>query len=400
MIDTLPEDVITLILNNLEKSNPLNDSTDLSYLKMDINFILSLRNINKYFKNYIETKKNIWFEILRDNRNGCFNTLITEDNCVKILDNRSKEIDDLCLKNTPLHVFQWLFENNIHLSIKNIHNLIIKNRVDVFNKGLQYREFLKIIFNRFHLCSNNDILSLSKNINPMSTAVRYDRVNIIKLLLEKSKHGNPYLDQIESIFEESIKYLKTGTLNYLLVNYYHKLKEVINRKFNTIILRFSNIEDTLFYIVVNQKVQITRENMKSLISKNYIELFKYCYEKNIRGKNNSDLLLKCVESNSFVIFDYLMENGSYINPSEFSSVFLSKKKHNIIFLNMILDKYVDLLPLNTNIISLSIKNKVDFERIQKLINNNYHYDEKDIIIILEDKNIKLAKLMINAYQCT
>mgnify|MGYP004367075263 CR=1 FL=1 len=53
---------------------------------------------------------------------------------------------------------------------------------------------------------------------------------------------------------------------------------------------------------------------------------------------------------------------------------------------------------NSNIVSLSIKNKVDSNRIEKLINNNYYYDEKDIIIILEDKNIKLAKIMINAYQ--
>ena len=398
MIDTLPEDVITLILNHLETDNPLNESTNLSYLKMDINFVLSLRNINKYFKNYIEQKTNIWFKIVRDNRNGCFNTLITEDNCIHILDNRSKEIDDLCLKNTPIYIFHWLFVNNIHLSIKNIQNLIIKNRVDVFKKGLQHREFLKILFNRFHLCSNSDILSLSKNINPMSTAVRYDRVNIIKLLLETSSHGNPYLDQIESIFEESIKYINTGTLNYLLVNYYDKLKEIINRKFNTIILRFSNIEDILFYIVVNQKAQITRENMKSLISKNYFELFKYCYKNYIQSKNNSDLLLKCVETSSFIIFDYLMNDGCYINKNEFSTAFLSKKKHNTVFLNMILDKYVDLLPLNSNIVSLSIKNKVDSNRIEKLINNNYYYDEKDIIIILEDKNIKLAKIMINAYQ--
>ena len=326
MIDNLPEDVITLILNNLEEDNPLNVSTELSYIRMDINYILSLRNINKYFKNYIEKKKDIWFKIIKDSRhNGC-NMSITDDNCIQILDKRSKEIDTLCLKNTPLYVFHWLFENNIHLSIKNIQKLIIKNRIDVLKSGFHYKEFLRILFNRFHLCSNNDILSLSKNVNPMSTAVQYDRVDIVKLLLESSTHGNPYLDQIDSIFEDSIKYINTGTLNYLLVNHYEKLKETINRKFNTIILRFSNIEDILFYIIINQKAQITRENIKSIISKNYIDLFKYCYKNHIQSKNNSDLILKCLESNSFIIFEYLMENGSYINPNEFSPVFLSKKK--------------------------------------------------------------------------
>ena len=36
-----------------------------------------------------------------------------------------------------------------------------------------------------------------------------------------------------------------------------------------------------------------------------------------------------------------MENNSYINPSEFTVYFLEKKKHNIIFFNLILDKYLD-----------------------------------------------------------
>tara|TARA_B110000285_G_scaffold196479_1_gene227474 strand:- start:33 stop:734 length:702 start_codon:yes stop_codon:yes gene_type:complete len=229
----------------------------------------------------------------------------------------------------------------------------------------------------------------------MSTAVQYGRVDIIKLLLESSSHGNPYLDQIHSIFEDSIKFTNTGTLNYLLVNHYDKLKDIIHRKINTIILRFHNIEDILFYIIINKKADVTREITKSIISKNYIDLFKHCYQY-FETKNNSDFLIKCVESNSFIIFDYLMENNSYIHPSEFSEVFLSKKKHNIIFLNMILDSHSKLLTKSSRIISMSIKNKVNSGRIEKLINQGYFYDEKDIICVLESKNMKLAKIMINA----
>ena len=146
------------------------------------------------------------------------------------------------------------------------------------------------------------------------------------------------MEQIESIFNESIKYINTGILNYLIVNHYDKLKEQINRKFITIILRFDNIEDILFYITINDKAKITRDTIKSIISKDYIDLFKYCYKKykfNLM-KNNSDLLLKCLEVNSFVIFDYLMDERVYIHPVEFSQVLLSKRKHNTLFLNMIL----------------------------------------------------------------
>jgi hypothetical protein len=233
----------------------------------------------------------------------------------------------------------------------------------------------------------------------VTTAVKYDRLDIIKLLLETSTHGNPYLDQIESIFEDSIKFINKGTLNYLIVNHYDKLQELINRRINTIILRFHNIEDILFYIFINKKVAITREIMNSIISKKYFELFKYCYHpKFSSSKNNSDFLVKCIGSDSFIIFDYLMENKCYINQSEFSAVFLSKKKHNIIFLNMILDKYTNLLTKRTDIISMCINNKVDSSRIEKLVDKKFTYNEHEIIKILELKDMKLAKIMINSFE--
>ena len=57
MIDTLPEDIINLIFNNLEENNPCKyDMSKVSFLKMDINFILSLKNIKRFFKKYIEEK--------------------------------------------------------------------------------------------------------------------------------------------------------------------------------------------------------------------------------------------------------------------------------------------------------------------------------------------------------
>tara|TARA_Y100000996_G_scaffold229300_1_gene180431 strand:- start:3953 stop:5161 length:1209 start_codon:yes stop_codon:yes gene_type:complete len=398
MIDTLPEDIINLILNFLESSRRELNKSKLSFFKMDINYILSLRKINKFFKGYIEKQQNTWEKIVRNNYNGTYNNFYNLS--VPILNSRSNEIDDLCLKNTPLNIFRWLFDNNLYLSVKNIQKLIIKNRIDVLKLGFHYDEFLKTLFNRFYLCSSNDILSLSQNISPISTALQYNRLEIIKLLLESSSHGNPYLEQIDTIFNESIKYIKIGILNYLVVNHYDKLKEQINRKFLTIILRFDNIEDTLFYIIINNKAKVTRDTIKSIISKNYIDLFKYCYKKYnfYKCKNNSDLLLKCVETYSFVIFDYLMsEEGVYINPDEFSSVFLSKRKHNTLFLNMILDKYLYLIINGSNIISVAIKNKVNNERIEQLIMYGYKYDEKDIINVLNDKNFKLAKTMINLY---
>ena len=52
-----------------------------------------------------------------------------------------------------------------------------------------------------------------------------------------------------------------------------------------------------------------------------------------------------------------MENGSYIHPSEFSEYFLSKKRHNIIFLNLVIDKYSELISKRNKLISLCIREK-------------------------------------------
>ena len=399
MIDSLPEEVLNLIINNLEENNPSKyERTKISFYRTSILFVLSLRNINRFFKNFIDSQNDIWMKVENTGYLESYSNYNPRPNVIN--GQRSDEIEQLCLKNTSLDDFRWLFNNNLHLSSKNIQRLIIKNRIDVIKMGFYYEDFLKLVFNKFHLCSSNDLFGLSENTNPMMTAVRYDRVEIVKLFLESSLHGNPYLDQIESIFDESVKYIKTGTLNYLIVNQYERLKNQIDRKFTTLILRFNNIEDTLFYIVINKKAKINRDVMKSLISKNYIDLFKYCYknENYDKFKNNSDFLKKCIDVNSFIIFDYLMENNSYINPSEFTAHFLEKKKHNVIFFNMILDKYLDLIPLNSKLVSLSIKNKIDEKRLIRLLDKGYFFNEKDIIEVLTAKKINIAKVMINSYQ--
>ena len=97
MIDDLPEDVINLIFNNLEENNPCKyDMSKISFLKMDINFILSLKHINRFFKRYIEEKEGIWIEIDKNNYLESYQNIDLRP--VAILDSRSSQINDLCLK--------------------------------------------------------------------------------------------------------------------------------------------------------------------------------------------------------------------------------------------------------------------------------------------------------------
>ena len=114
MFDTLPEEIINLIFNNLEENNPFKyDMGKVSFLKMDINFILSLKGVNRFFKRYIEEKKGIWVQINKNNYLESYQNI--DQSSRAILDSRSSQINDLCLKKTPCHVFTWLMDNNIVL---------------------------------------------------------------------------------------------------------------------------------------------------------------------------------------------------------------------------------------------------------------------------------------------
>ena len=98
-MDDVPFEVLNLILSNLNNQNPA--------------FSYKLRIINKNFKNGIDNIKNINIKnINKLQYENIFNKLA---------------YDGLYIN------FEWLFNNNINLSINNINNLIIHNRSDIFN---------------------------------------------------------------------------------------------------------------------------------------------------------------------------------------------------------------------------------------------------------------------------
>ena len=66
-------------------------------------------------------------------------------------------------------------------------------------------------------------------------------------------------------------------------------------------------------------------------------------------------------------------------------------------MNLVIDKYLELISKKNKLISLCIKEKVDNKRITHLVNQGYYYDEKDIIEVLNVRNIQMAKTMINCY---
>ena len=132
----------------------------------------------------------------------CFNIITSFENLYQGKENTyENEINDLCIKQTSIKDFEWLFKNDVIFTLQNIKQLIIHNRVDVFKKGLFYSTFLDILFNRFYIPSSNieDIFTIVEINNPLLVAGTYNRIEIIKLLVEKSTIGNPYINCIPSL---------------------------------------------------------------------------------------------------------------------------------------------------------------------------------------------------------
>ena len=177
MIDKLPDDIIDNIL--------------FFFCKRPSDYIL-IKSLNRTFKNKIEKTKNIF------NKN----------------DNYEKDINLFCNHLTPKQTFKWFFDNNINLTLVNIKNLIIYERDDIFNLGFYYSDFLKTLFNRFHINNINTKEFLLESNNPLILAAKYNKIKIIKLLLETSSIGNPYLDNIDQLLDLSIKYNYKNILSY------------------------------------------------------------------------------------------------------------------------------------------------------------------------------------------
>lgn len=402
MFDILPEDIILNILKKLED----NDIKENIFLQIDFNQILLLKRVNSQFKKIISSLENSWLLIpekkIINIKTDDYNILLEESsNFIRIKKERFEKLDCLCKKNTSVETFNWLMKNNIFFSLSNIKTLIINNRIDVIKCGFFYKEFLDLLFNRFYVdnTKNTDIFSITENLNPLFIAVEYNRLNIVKLLLECSNHGNPYLKMIPSLLELSIKYTNKSLLSYLISKFPNSIENELILSITTILFRFQKSEDIIFHLLQNKRIEITRKMILGTISKNYYDLFVYCYNnyKNDVKNNNQDYIIKCIEVNSIKILNFLLDNGSNINPSIFSHTFFKKKKNEKLFIENIIKKHQHLIMKEKPLIRLSIENGIENELVIVLINNGYTYNEEDIINSINNKNIELSKHMINNF---
>ena len=168
-MDNIPDDIIDNILSHLHKP----DKT----LKL-FNFkrIYKLRIVNKTFKRYIDNIKS--------------SVHVDEKYNVNEYENIFNRLAYRGLKCN----FEWLFNNNFHVSINNINNLIIHFRYDIVKIICNYDNLQDILFNRFNLFTFKDeldILSLSKSENPLIVCgMNFNKKNTNST---KSPPNNKYL---------------------------------------------------------------------------------------------------------------------------------------------------------------------------------------------------------------
>lgn len=405
MFDTFPDEIILNIIKNLERNTFNSDNYYCFFFEMDFNEVLLLKKVNKILRDIINGLERSW--ILIPDKNTLSNIKVGQSELlfenasqlIKIKKDRSERLEQLCKKGTSTETFKWLMKNNIFFSLSNIKTLIINNRIDVIKAGFFYKEFLDILFNRFYIdnTKNTDIFTITENMNPIIIAVEYNRLDIIKLLLESSTHGNPFLNMVPTLFEMAIKYTNKTLLSYLIDKYPEKLQKDLENSISTILFRFQKVEDIIFHLLQNKKVQITRKIIIGAISKNYNDLFIYCYNNYINDvrNNNQDYILKCIEVNSVNALNYLLENGSNINPTVFSQYLFKKKKNNKLFIENLIKNHQRLIPKENPFIRLAIENEINNDFIVLLVNNGYSYNEEDIINALNNKNIELTKCLVN-----
>jgi hypothetical protein len=363
MLSEIPDEILNLILSKL----------DISPKK-----IYNLRSICKNFKINIDKIKNL-----------DLNNFNYEDTL-----NRLSYSGLKCN-------FKWLFNNNIKLSINNINNLIINDRYDILKLLLKYDYLKYVLFNISTKYDKNcfDIISLCKSDNPLiicgtSHSIK-NNLEIIKLLLFNKK-DNPYLNQIPGLFEICIKYNNIEIIDYLIKNYFIRIKNHIHKINNLILKSNKNMEDLLDYLIINN-LYINEDFICNLIKKKYIKLAeKILFNDKITDTNH--ILSTIVKTKN--IYLYNLVKNKYIFEHSFIILILTNNicdQENKKFIEEWIKNDINKISNQLLLINLCIKNKIKNEIILKLIDMDFIIYKNDIQLALDNDNIMLVEKLSIKY---
>ena len=367
MLDTLPNDIIKEIIDELfNYYHPIK--------------IVQYRNINHLFREIIDDKR-----IDRPR--------IMEDKIIK------KEIDVYLRKNTNINQIEWLFNNHVNFDLDHVRTIIIYNRIDIIKKGFYYEKFLKLLFNRFYLSEDDrsDMYAAFECKNPLIIASKYNRIDIVKLLIESCSVGNPYTKVLNGILNIAATYSHKNLFCYLVTYHYDSIKQLMNSKINKLIYRFDNCEDIFFYLIINKKIDINLKLLIGCISKRYHDLFRYIYPK-LEIKDRLELLNKTIHMNDIELFNYILNDYRITNEFFSEIIVVDGFGYGTDFIYNILNNHMYRITKESKIIKLCLENNIENDSIVKLIHKGYYYDDDEIQYVLTNKNIFLLTEMCNNYK--
>ena len=402
MLNDLPDDLLHIIILKMDNrgkitGKPFPSEFPISYLK-------SLRDTSKKFRDIINNLKDFWKSENEENKDAIID-LFSKPKCynsVYISRSANIQMEDLLNYNISKSTFKWLLDNNVQLSLQNINKIIKNNRIDLLKVGFFYERFLKILFNRFYVdvTEHNNLLSTSnESLNPIIVAGSYQRIEIIDLLLKSSTIGNPYIKEVDNLFILSIKKGYKKLLSYIVINHTDSIKDNIQKKINQIISRIDNIEDILFYLLVNGIIKSTEDIIKYSIMKNYNDLvFHLIGKKKIVINQCIDLLDSAIEGNNYVILDYLIKlNDMDVSNIQLSRIFKKKKYIKKEFIENIIKNHINILKDIEDLILICLEINISDETIIKLINNGFTVTDPCLQKCLSEKRYYLLEKLVQKY---
>ena len=402
MLNDLPDDLLHIIILKMDNrgkitGKPFPSEFPISYLK-------SLRDTSKKFRDIINNLKDFWKSENEEDKDAIID-LFSKPKCynsVYISRSANIQMEDLLNYNISKSTFKWLLDNNVQLSLQNINKIIKNNRIDLLKVGFFYEPFLKILFNRFYVdvTEHNNLLSTSnESLNPIIVAGSYQRIEIIDILLKSSTIGNPYIKEVDNLFILSIKKGYKKLLSYIVINHTDSIKDNIQKKINQIISRIDNIEDILFYLLVNGIIKSTEDIIKYSIMKNYNDLFFHLIgKKKIVINQYIDLLDSAIEGNNYVILDYLIKmNDMDVSNIRLSRIFKKKKYIKKEFIENIIKNHINILKDIEDLILICLEINISDETIIKLINNGFTITDDCLQKCLSEKRYYLLEKLVQKY---
>ena len=148
---------------------------------------------------------------------------------------------------------------------------------------------------------------------------------------------------------------------------------------------------------MNKKITLKPKHLNSMITMNYNDFFITYYS---IDEPYNDFLQQSITSNNIRIFNYITElHKDKMNPNTFTEYILRGKKLTFDFVYNLVNNYLFLIEKDKPFLKVCIQCDINQDTLISLIKEGYSYDEEDMKVVLEKKDIRLLEVMCHLLNC-